>query len=76
MGKSDINCVFHYIPLHSSQQSKLTKAGSRSFKNAISISERIVKLPLWIGLEEAQAYVLEKALNILDRERYPCTSVK
>ena len=76
MSKSDINCVFHYIPLHRSQNNMLTKIGGNSFENTDSTSERIVRLPLWIGLEEKQGNVLEKAVHILDGESYPYTSVK
>ena len=61
-----IHAVFHYIPLHSSP------AGMRygRAKGDLSItnrqSERLIRLPLWVGLsEDDQAYivdVLEKSL--------------
>jgi dTDP-4-amino-4,6-dideoxygalactose transaminase len=76
MGKSDINCVFHYIPLHRSHNNMLTKTGSGSLEETDSASERIVRLPLWIGLQEKQRSVLEKVIYIAGTECYPYTSVK
>lgn len=59
---NDISAVFHYVPLHSSP------AGQRYGRvhGALDVtdrqSERLVRLPLWVGLTEAQQ---EKVINIL-----------
>jgi dTDP-4-amino-4,6-dideoxygalactose transaminase len=50
----DIHAVFHYVPLHSSP------AGMRFGRNAgdlamtISQAERLVRLPMWLGLSQSQ----------------------
>jgi dTDP-4-amino-4,6-dideoxygalactose transaminase len=50
----DIHAVFHYVPLHSSP------AGMRFGRNAgdlavtTSQAERLIRLPMWLGLSEAQ----------------------
>lgn len=51
MAMLDINCVFHYIPLHSSPFGR--KKGHALGKLSVTddISQRIVRLPLWVGLE-------------------------
>ena len=51
MKSKGVNCVFHYIPLHSS---KLGKKMGRS--NNISITDdiagRLVRLPIWLGVDK------------------------
>jgi dTDP-4-amino-4,6-dideoxygalactose transaminase len=50
----DVHAVFHYVPLHSSP------AGMRFGRNAgdlamtTSQAERLVRLPMWLGLSESQ----------------------
>lgn len=57
-----INAVFHYVPLHSSPcGEKYGKAhGGLAVTN--SISARLIRLPLWIGLSEAQQ---DKVVRVL-----------
>ncbi len=51
MNLSKINCIFHYIPLHSSPAGmKFGRTGS-SMEITESISSRLVRLPFWIGLD-------------------------
>jgi dTDP-4-amino-4,6-dideoxygalactose transaminase len=54
-----IGCVFHYVPLHSAPRA--SNAGPsihvKSLKITTLQSERIVRLPFWIGIEEHQDYV-------------------
>ena len=51
MNLSEINCIFHYIPLHSSPAGmKFGRTGS-SMEITNSISSRLVRLPFWIGLD-------------------------
>ncbi|OAB63460.1 dTDP-4-amino-4,6-dideoxygalactose transaminase [Leptolyngbya valderiana BDU 20041] len=47
----EINSVFHYVPLHSSPAGR--KYGRVSGKMSVtdSISSRLVRLPLWVGLD-------------------------
>ena len=53
-----IHSVFHYVPLHSSPGGvRFGRTGS-PLPVTQSISERIVRLPLWIGLEPQQDYVV------------------
>jgi dTDP-4-amino-4,6-dideoxygalactose transaminase len=46
-----INCVFHYVPLHVSPNAKenLTSS-SQMLSSTESLSNRLVRLPLWVGL--------------------------
>jgi dTDP-4-amino-4,6-dideoxygalactose transaminase len=54
-----INCVFHYVPLHSSPGgSKFGRSvGDMSVTN--KKSEALIRLPLWIGMStEQQEFVM------------------
>lgn len=65
MKDAGIGTVFHYIPLHSSP------AGIRYGRNGSGLSvtdatsDRLVRLPLWIGIEEHLDYVMDTAQRIL-----------
>jgi dTDP-4-amino-4,6-dideoxygalactose transaminase len=52
MAKQGINCVFHYVPLHSSPQGVEHGRAAGSLNNTTDLSERLVRLPLWVGLGE------------------------
>jgi dTDP-4-amino-4,6-dideoxygalactose transaminase len=54
MKADGINCVFHYVPLHSAPQGLECGRVSGDMKLTSDLSERLVRLPLWIGLEEHQ----------------------
>ena len=57
MKAKGIHCVFHYIPLHSSSFYKKRFNTHIELPVTESISERIVRLPLWIGIEEHIDYI-------------------
>jgi dTDP-4-amino-4,6-dideoxygalactose transaminase len=46
-----IGAVFHYIPLHDSPMGKKYGRTSGDLKNTQELSERLVRLPLWLGME-------------------------
>ncbi|MGH8213288.1 MAG: dTDP-4-amino-4,6-dideoxygalactose transaminase [Rhodanobacteraceae bacterium] len=56
-----VGAVFHYIPLHSSPagQKFCRTVGEMAVTN--DLSERLVRMPLWIGLEEHQQSVMDAA---------------
>jgi dTDP-4-amino-4,6-dideoxygalactose transaminase len=62
-----INAVFHYVPLHSSAAGLTHARVSGSMQQTESLSERLIRLPLWIGLEQADcdrvATCLERLLH-------------
>lgn len=61
-----INCVFHYVPLHSSPGGMKYGRVSGSMSVTDSLSERLIRLPLWIGLRhEDQAEILHSFGSIL-----------
>lgn len=52
--ESGIYSVFHYVPLHSSPAGKLYGRSHGSLDVTNSLSERIVRLPIWVGLTNTQ----------------------
>ena len=59
-----ILAVFHYVPLHSSPAGKkyCRTAGQLSVTN--NVSERIIRLPLWVGLtDEEQSRIIDVLID-------------
>lgn len=57
----EINAVFHYVPLHSSPAGRRYGRVSADLSITDSVSERLVRLPLWVGLTETdQMRVVEE----------------
>jgi dTDP-4-amino-4,6-dideoxygalactose transaminase len=53
-----VNAVFHYVPLHSSPSGKKFGRTSGELRHTDNLSERLLRLPLWLGMDEAQDEVL------------------
>lgn len=71
MRKNGIATVFHYIPLHSSPAGKKFGRSHGELPVTEDLADRLVRLPLWVGLEEriegitsAVASVLVKATKV------------
>lgn len=60
-----INSVFHYVPLHSSPAGQLLSRHVGAMTNTDNLSERLVRLPLWVGMEDQTEWVAEQVLNLL-----------
>jgi dTDP-4-amino-4,6-dideoxygalactose transaminase len=49
--ESGVNAVFHYVPLHSSPAGRKFGRVSGSMENTVNLSDRLLRLPLWIGVD-------------------------
>ncbi len=65
MNQSGVSCVFHYVPLHSSPRGREVGRVSGDLTVTDDLSNRLVRLPLWLGLEEEQNQVIEAAHRVL-----------
>jgi len=65
MKQEGINCVFHYVPLHNAPAGLAHSRTSSELPATNDIAARLVRLPLWIGIEEHQDRVIRTALHIL-----------
>ena len=57
-----IQAVFHYVPLHSAPMGRKAGRAAGEMSNTNELSERLVRLPLWLGLEEQQAPVIQEVI--------------
>jgi dTDP-4-amino-4,6-dideoxygalactose transaminase len=64
LAEKGINAVFHYVPLHSSPAGRRFGRVAGSMAVTDSISDRLVRLPMWIGLEEFQEQVCETVIAL------------
>lgn len=66
MAEAGIQTVFHYVPLHSSPAGKKFGRTTDDLPITDDIAQRLVRLPLWLGLEKQQGRVIATALDILE----------
>jgi dTDP-4-amino-4,6-dideoxygalactose transaminase len=59
--QAGIGAVFHYIPLHSSPAGMRYGRSAGTLPVTDSVSDRLVRMPLWIGLEDHIGRVFEAA---------------
>jgi dTDP-4-amino-4,6-dideoxygalactose transaminase len=52
--RDEIYSVFHYVPLHSSPAGLRYGRAHGSMTNTDALSERLIRLPLWVGLKSGQ----------------------
>ncbi|GAB4573708.1 MAG: dTDP-4-amino-4,6-dideoxygalactose transaminase [Anaerolineae bacterium] len=62
-----IHSVFHYVPLHSAPGGQRFSRAVGSLEHTTSISERLVRLPLWIGVEKYQEQIIETVIEQVSR---------
>ena len=60
-----VGLVFHYVPLHSSAAGLRYGRCRGELTRTDSISDRLVRLPMWIGLESDHSRVVDNILAIL-----------
>lgn len=62
--QDDILAVFHYLPLHrSSFGSQFHSAGAPDLPVTDHMADRILRLPMWIGLEPHQTRVIDRVMG-------------
>jgi len=65
LNKENINVVFHYVPLHSSPAGSRLGRTHGSLDVTNTLSECLIRLPLWVGLTMEQQEKVKEALEIL-----------
>jgi dTDP-4-amino-4,6-dideoxygalactose transaminase len=63
MKQQDINCVFHYVPLHTSPQGLASGRSMGNLPYTLNLADRLVRLPLWVALGEGQDSVIDNTLT-------------
>lgn len=63
--KAGIQTVFHYIPLHSAPAGRQYARAHGELSVTSDIADRLVRLPLWNGLQEHQTNIIQTVLSSL-----------
>jgi len=63
LGSHGINCVTHYVPLHSSIAGLKYGKSASALPLTTDLSGRLVRLPLWLGIEKHQEEIIEVVKN-------------
>jgi dTDP-4-amino-4,6-dideoxygalactose transaminase len=63
-----IHAVFHYVPLHSSPAGRRFGRAHGELSLTTSLSHRLVRLPMWLGLGEAEQQRVCDALEAILRK--------
>lgn len=68
LAAEDINAVFHYVPLHSSEAGRRFGRAAGELPVTDWVAERLVRLPLWAGMTTEQtSRVVEAVLRFFGR---------
>jgi len=62
LNERGIQAVFHYIPLHSAPMGRRVGRAVGNMSNTDAVSDALVRLPIWLGLEDQQAYVIQEVI--------------
>ncbi len=65
LAKQNIHALFHYIPLHSSPAGERLGRAAGELPITDRVSETLVRLPLWVGMSEAE---VARVCDAVERE--------
>jgi len=64
MKAQDVNCVFHYVPLHNSPYGRKVSRVNGNLSVTEELADRLMRLPLWLDLKDRQIdRVVNSAFN-------------
>jgi dTDP-4-amino-4,6-dideoxygalactose transaminase len=64
-----VDAVFHYVPLHTAPAGRRYGRPHSTLEVTDSLSERLLRLPMWVGLTEEQQETVVAVLNRLPKKR-------
>ena len=60
-----VHSVFHYVPLHSAPAGLVYGRAHGDLRVTDDIAERLLRLPMWVGMEDRQTEVIQAVLSVL-----------
>jgi len=75
--QENIHPVFHYVPLDRAPMGQRVARAHGELNHTHDLADRLVRLPLWLGMEEYQAHVIQRvtaAVEALQAEADPQSS--
>ena len=70
-----IGAVFHYVPLDSSPMGEKYGRKAGALTQTQLLSDRLVRLPLWLGLEEHQSEVIRQVVAELGKKSWMVSNI-
>lgn len=67
MNAKGVMTVFHYVPLHSSPAGLQYGRYVGDMHHTLAAGDRLVRLPLWLGVEEHLPFIMESADDFFQR---------
>lgn len=61
-----ILAVFHYVPLHSAPAGKQFGRVSGTMRNTDALSDRLLRLPLWLGMEDQINHIVDSLVIAIE----------
>ena len=68
MADEGIQCVFHYVPLHSSPKGLEVGRAIGDMRITDELSSRLVRLPFWLGVEPHLERIISSTKSILEED--------
>ena len=68
MSSRNISCVFHYQPLHNTTYGISAGKSIGELPITDSVSKRLVRLPLWLGIEEHIDYIIDCVYDFFEKQ--------
>jgi dTDP-4-amino-4,6-dideoxygalactose transaminase len=69
MKSQGIKCIFHYVPLHSSPAGRKYGRAIGDLPVTTEFADRLVRLPLWVGLDDHLESLVAVAISYLKSSR-------
>jgi len=63
--EQNVHAVFHYVPLHNSPAGKKYGRANGELRQTGNLADRLLRLPLWVGMDEAQDKVIAQLHAII-----------
>ncbi len=60
-----VQTVFHYVPLHSAPAGRRHGRAHGDLAVTDDIADRLLRLPMWVGMEDQQGAVIDAVLSVL-----------
>lgn len=60
-----VHSVFHYVPLHSAPAGLKYGRAHAEMRVTDDVADRLLRLPMWVGLEDHQTEVIKAVLSVL-----------
>ena len=64
--QEDIHPVFHYVPLDRAPMGQRVARAHGELNHTHDLADRLVRLPLWLGMEEHQAHVIQRVTGVVE----------